>query len=110
MDLLIASISSFHESLPVGRHLLCQMDCLLFEAINCSRHFTNTFNNCNLGHNILELCNVLIQTQLTTNKTKRVIWYSKLGIRVASRVANDFRLRILGNMEMLGKSQIWVET
>ena len=27
--------------------------------------------------------------------------YSKLGIRLASRVANDLRLRILGNMEML---------
>ena len=25
-------------------------------------------------------------------------------------LANDLRLRILGNKEMLGKSQIWVET
>ena len=40
----------------------------------------------NLGHNILELYNVLIQTRLTTSKTKRDIYYSKLGTRVASRV------------------------
>ena len=33
----------------------------------------------NHGHNILELYNVLIQTQLTTSKTKRDIYYSKLG-------------------------------
>ena len=45
------------------------------------------FPTINLGHNILELYNVLIQTRLTTSKTKRDIKYSKLGIRVASRVA-----------------------
>ena len=60
----------------------------------------------NLGHNILEICNVLIQTRLTTSKTKRDIWYSKLGIWVASRVAE----RLLGNKEMLEKSQILMET
>ena len=43
--------------------------------------------NYNLGHIILELYNVLIQIRLTTSKTKRDIWYSKLGIRVVSRVA-----------------------
>ena len=31
------------------------------------------FTICNLGHNILELCNVLVQIQLTTSKTKRDI-------------------------------------
>ena len=41
----------------------------------------------NLGHNILELCNVLMHTRLTTSKKKRDIYYSKLGKRVASRVA-----------------------
>ena len=40
----------------------------------------------NLVHNILELYNALIQTRLTTSKTKRDIYYSKLGTRVASRV------------------------
>ena len=39
----------------------------------------------NFDHSILELYNVLIQTRLTTSKTKRDIQYSKLGIRVASR-------------------------
>ena len=41
------------------------------------------------------------------------MWYlvSKLGIRVASRVAERLK-EILrkGNKEILGKSQIWVET
>ena len=41
----------------------------------------------NLVHNILELCNILVQIRLTSSKTKRDIHYSKLGIRVASRVA-----------------------
>ena len=46
---------------------------------------------CNLGHNILELYNVLVQTQLTTSKTKRDIYYSKLDIRVASGVAERLK-------------------
>ena len=32
-----------------------------------------TYNNCNLGHNILELYNVLIQTRLASSKSKRDI-------------------------------------
>ena len=44
--------------------------------------------SCNHVHNILELYNVLIQTRLTTSKTKRDVYYCKLGIRVASRVGN----------------------
>ena len=65
-------------------------------------------SNYNLGHNILELYNVLIQTRLTTSKTKRDIQYRKLGIQVASRVAERLT-NILGNKKILGKSQIWVE-
>ena len=45
----------------------------------------------NLGHNILELYNVLVQTQLTTSKTKRDIYYSKLDMRVASGVAERLK-------------------
>ena len=45
----------------------------------------------NLGHNILELYNFLVQTQLTTSKTKRDIYYSKLDIRVASGVAERLK-------------------
>ena len=44
-------------------------------------------NTYNLGHNILELYNVLVKIRLTTSKTKRDIQYSKLGIRVTSRIA-----------------------
>ena len=40
-----------------------------------------------LGHDILELSNVLVQIQLATGKTKLGIHYSKFSIRVASRVA-----------------------
>ena len=43
--------------------------------------------NFNLGHNILEFYHVLIQTRLTTSKTKRDVYYSKLRIGVAERVA-----------------------
>ena len=63
----------------------------------------------NLGHNILKLYNVLVQIRLTTSKTERGIHYRKFGIRVVSRAANDLRLRILGNKEILRKYQIWVE-
>ena len=45
----------------------------------------------NLGHNILYLYNVLVQIQLTTSKTKRDIYYSKLDIRVASGVAERLK-------------------
>ena len=50
-----------------------------------------TVHICNLGHNILELYNVLIQTGLTTSKKTRDIWYRKLGIRVISRVAERLK-------------------
>ena len=45
----------------------------------------------NLGHNILELYNVLVQIQLTTSKAKRDISYTKLGNRVTSRVAERLK-------------------
>ena len=44
-----------------------------------------------LGHNILELYNVLVQIRLITSKTKRGIQYSKLSIRVASQVAERLK-------------------
>ena len=66
----------------------------------------------NVGHNIFELYNVLVQIQVTTSKPKYDIWCSKLGTQVVLRVSplgirvasND--LGILGNKEVLGKSQI----
>ena len=47
--------------------------------------------NYNLGYNILELYNVLVQNRLTTSKTRRDIYYSKLGIGVASGVAKRLK-------------------
>ena len=43
----------------------------------------------NLGHNILELCNVLEQILFPTSKTKLHIYHQKLGIRLTSRVAEQ---------------------
>ena len=63
----------------------------------------------NLGHNILELYNVLVQIRLTS-KTKRVSSISNLVYELPHELPNDLRLRILGNKEILGKSQNWVET
>ena len=45
----------------------------------------------NPGHNILELYNILLQIRFTTSKTKFDIQYRKLGIRVASRVAERLK-------------------
>ena len=51
------------------------------------------------GYNILEIYNILVQVRVTTNKTKRDIQYSKIGIRVALPVAE--RLKILGNIRKI---------
>ena len=48
----------------------------------------------NFAHNILELYNVSVQVWSTTNKTKRDIHYSKLGIRVASRVVERLKTKL----------------
>ena len=45
----------------------------------------------NLGHNILELYNSLVHVRFITSKTKHDIQYSKPGIRVASRVAEQLK-------------------
>ena len=53
------------------------------------------------GHNILELHILLLQVRLATSKTKFDIWYHKIGIRIASRVAErckTYDLRKIGNV------------
>ena len=47
----------------------------------------NLKNTYNLGHNILEIYNVLVQVRVATIKTKLVIQYGKLGIQFAPQVA-----------------------
>ena len=57
--------------------------------------------NCNPGHNISKLYNILVKIRFTTSKTKLDIYYSKLGTRGASRVAEQLKtedLRKLGNI------------
>ena len=48
----------------------------------------------NFAHNILELYNVSVQIWTATNKTKRDIHYSKLGIRVAFRVVERLQAKL----------------
>ena len=43
------------------------------------------------GNYILENYNILVETRFTTSKTKLDILYSKLGTRVASRVAKRLK-------------------
>ena len=54
-------------------------------------YYTVKIKNYHLGHNILELYNVLVEIRLTKSKTKRDIKYSKLGIQAASRVAKRLK-------------------
>ena len=65
----------------------------------------------NLGHNILGLYNVLVQIRLTTRVKRNVVSsVANLVYELPHKLPNDLRLRILGNKEILRKSQIWVET
>ena len=56
----------------------------------------------NLGHNILELYNGLIQTRLTTSKTKRDIYIANLVYKLPHELPNNLTLTILGNKQILG--------
>ena len=69
------------------------------------------FGFCNLVHNILEFYNVLIQTRVKTTSKKNVISsIANLVHELPHELLNHLRLMILGNKEILGKSQNWVET
>ena len=57
----------------------------VFDFINGCK-FANASVDYNLGY-ILQLYNVLVQIRLTASKNKRDIYYGKLGIPVASQVA-----------------------
>ena len=57
----------------------------------------------NLGDNILELYNVLVQIQLITSKTKRDVYYSKLGIPAVLRVAQRLNTSDLRKSEYIRK-------
>ena len=57
----------------------------------------------NLGQNICRLFQFLAQFLFTTSETELDYYHWNVNIRVASRAANDVRLRILGNYEILTK-------
>ena len=65
-------------------HLFLELKTGNMAALEWSHFYSHSYN---LGHNILELYNVLMQIRLNTIKTKRNIYYNKLGIRVAFWVA-----------------------
>ena len=48
-------------------------------------------SNYNLVHNMLELYKVLVQIRSIASKTKCDIYYSKLGVRVVSKVAERLK-------------------
>ena len=62
----------------------------------------------NLGHDILELYNVLAQIRSTKRNAISII--GNLVYELPHELPNDLRLRVLVNKKILGKSQIWVET
>ena len=58
----------------------------------------------NLGHNILELYDVLVQVQSATSKATHDVYYNKLGIRNNPRVTERLKtldLRKLGNIRKI---------
>ena len=62
----------------------------------------------NSGHNILELSIVLVYVRVSTNKAKLDIQYDKIGIRVASQVAERLKTedsRKLGNVGKISNSE-----
>ena len=59
------------------------------EVKRAKRKFSDNF-----AHDILELYNVSVQVWSTTNKTKRDIHYSKLGIQVVSRVVERLKTKL----------------
>ena len=63
----------------------------------------------NLGHNLFELYNILVQIRLTQVKRNVISSIANLVYELPHELSNDLTLRILGNEEILGKSQIWVE-
>ena len=65
-------------------------------------------SDCNPGHNVLELYNVLVQVRFVTTKNKSNI--TNLVHKLIHEMPIDVRLRILGNSEISEKFQTWVET
>ena len=62
---------------------------IIIESEESKKKFSDNF-----AHNILELYNVSVQIWSTTNKTKRDIHYSTLGIRVTSRVVERLKTKL----------------
>ena len=65
--------------------------------------FPKILINCNPGHNILELCNILVQIRFTTSKMKLDIKYSKLSIQVVSQVSKQLTIYDLRKLENIRK-------
>ena len=79
ISMVIFTFSAFGGITPFGQTWPKKSKC----------KFKLKFGIYNLGHNILEFYNVLIQIRLTKSNTKRDIQYFKVSIGVASRVAEQ---------------------
>ena len=66
--------------------------------------------DCNSGHNILELYNILLKIDSPQVKRNLIISIANLVHQLPQELPNDLRLRILGNKEILEKSQIWMDS
>ena len=92
------TLESFHHYLLVFFDLtfLSQMSIFSLQKFESSlevKRAKRKFSD-NFAHNIMELYNVSVQVWSTTNKTKRDIHYSKLGIRVASRAVEWLKTKL----------------
>ena len=66
--------------------------------------------DCNSGHNILELYNILVKIDSPQVKRNLIISIANLVHQLPQELPNDLRFRILGNKEILEKSQIWMDS
>ena len=81
----------------LNEHFFLKLESSL-EVCRAKRKFSG-----NPGHDILGLYNILVQIRFTTSKRKHDIFYSKLGIRVASRVAKRFKTQDLSKLGNIRK-------
>ena len=61
----------------------------------CFRRYREKNLFYNPDHNILKLCNVLLQVQFATNKTKLDIYYNKLAMHISFQTAIKKQLSFL---------------
>ena len=74
-----------------------------------SRTFNHQWQRRGKSDNISELSNVLVQIRLTQVKQNVISSLANLLYDLSHELSNELRLRILGNQEIAGACEIWVE-